>query len=233
MIFGGWGIGRRKGWTNPYVTNGLVAMWDAEWNAGGGKHDSTGGLVEIISGTSTYIRRGSYVVDSDCLKCDAVVIASPSIPAIVDMAGGDITIEGVCTRTARGITFGGNRPFSADNTAGFYWSNSDYYMVHGGLTDSAFSSKWASGFKTDERRARTLTASSDTVQWWLNGVADTSSPRTKELMTSTNPFSIFGWDWDFGFPESGEFCTVRIYSRALSQEEISFNYSIDKERFGL
>ena len=26
----------RKPWTNPYVTDGLVAMWDGEWNAGGG-----------------------------------------------------------------------------------------------------------------------------------------------------------------------------------------------------
>ena len=33
MIFGAWGIGRP--WTNPYVTDGLVAMWDAEWNVGG------------------------------------------------------------------------------------------------------------------------------------------------------------------------------------------------------
>ena len=29
------------GWVNPYVTNGLVAMWDGEWNAGGGVHDNT------------------------------------------------------------------------------------------------------------------------------------------------------------------------------------------------
>ena len=30
-----------EGWTNPYVTDGLVAMWDGEWNAGGGMHDGT------------------------------------------------------------------------------------------------------------------------------------------------------------------------------------------------
>ena len=27
------------GWANPYVTDGLIAMWDGEWNAGGGVHD--------------------------------------------------------------------------------------------------------------------------------------------------------------------------------------------------
>ena len=29
------------GWVNPYVTDGLVAMWDGEWNAGGGVHDAS------------------------------------------------------------------------------------------------------------------------------------------------------------------------------------------------
>lgn len=29
------------GWKNPYVTDGLVAMWDGEWNAGPGVHDNT------------------------------------------------------------------------------------------------------------------------------------------------------------------------------------------------
>ena len=23
-------------WINPYITDGLIAMWDGEWNAGGG-----------------------------------------------------------------------------------------------------------------------------------------------------------------------------------------------------
>ena len=217
----------------PYVTEGLVAIWDAEWNAGRGNHDPGGGLVELVSKIPTYVRRGTYVVEEDCIKGDNVVIASPPIPAIVAMAGGDITIEGVCKRSSRGIQFGANRPFFADNTGGFYWSNNYYYMVHGGLTDSAFSSKWSSGFSTDERRARTLTADSEKVQWWLNGIGDVSSPRTKELITYNNPFAVFGWDFDFGFPESGEFCCLRIYNRALTAEEIEWNFSVDKVRFSL
>ena len=35
-------------WTNPYVTDGLVAMWDGEWNAGGGVHDANNRLLNII-----------------------------------------------------------------------------------------------------------------------------------------------------------------------------------------
>ena len=29
------------GWKNPYVTDGLVAMWDGEWNVGGGVISAT------------------------------------------------------------------------------------------------------------------------------------------------------------------------------------------------
>lgn len=222
----------KEAFDNPYVTDGLVAMWDAEWNADWGKHDSSGGLIELVSKTPTYIRRGSYVVDFDCLRCDAVVIASHAIPAIVAMAGGDLTIEGCCTMTARGILMQKGRPFLPSDRS-MYFSNGGYYMIHGSLTDSNFNSKWTSGFLPYERRSRTLTASSETVQWWLNGIADTSAPRTKELETTENDFSIFGWNFDFNFPESGEFCCLRIYNRALTAEEIEWNFSVDKMRFSL
>ena len=41
------------GWNNPYVTDGLVAMWDGEWNAGGGVHDTDAkSLVNLAEGES-------------------------------------------------------------------------------------------------------------------------------------------------------------------------------------
>lgn len=216
----------------PYVTDGLVAIWDAEWNAGWGKHDPNGGLVELISKIPTYVRRGTYVVKEDCIKGDNVVIASPPIPAIISMGGGNITIEGCCTMTKRGIFISGGRPFMpADKT--MFWSNDGYYMLHGALTESTLSSRWASGFSSTERRCRTLVASEDVVQWWIDGKPDASAPRTMQLEVSENHFSIFGSDWTYSFPESGEFCCLRIYNRALTAEEIEWNFSVDKVRFSL
>ena len=72
----------------PYITDGLVAMWDAEWNAGLGKHDPSKGIIEIFSKTPTYVRRGSYTIEDNRLIGSSVVVASPSIPAIVALAGG-------------------------------------------------------------------------------------------------------------------------------------------------
>ena len=38
---------------------------------------------------------------------------------------------------------------------------------------------------------------------------------------------------DGGWRFAGEICAIRIYNRALTEEEIKHNYEIDKIRFGL
>ena len=218
-------------WQNPYVTDGLIAMWDGEWNAGGGVHDASGGLVEIFSGTAAYLRQGTLTVQSDCVRLDTACLASPSIPAIVNLDGsGDITIE-CCIewdKDGRAIQLVNSRPFNS----GMFSNNHTYYMSHAACTDSELQGSWGSGFH-DYREQRALTISSTTVQWYKSGATDTSAARTKNFETTSNVFPLFGWDFDFGFPASGEFCSMRIYSRALTAAEIAANYAIDKARFNL
>ena len=40
-----------SGWQNPYITDGLVAMWDGEWNAGWGVHDAAATTWKDLVGT--------------------------------------------------------------------------------------------------------------------------------------------------------------------------------------
>ena len=217
---------------NPYITDGLIAMWDGQFNGRNGKHDPDGGLIELLSGVATYVRRGSYTIEDDCIVGNSVVIASPPIPAIVNMDGsGELTIEACCMNynSGRPIMLGTDRPFSDR----MFSPNGTYWMIHNSCTDSDLNSKWASGFRNNERRSRTLVVSSGTVQWFIDGVPDASATRTKDFTTSSLPFSVFGWDWDFSFPATGDFCCLRMYNRALSAEEIAYNYAIDKERFNL
>ena len=216
----------------PYINDGLIAIWDGIMNGKNGQHDPNGGLVELISGTQTYVRRGSYVVNDDCIVGDGVVIASPPIQSITNLNGsGNLTIEACCSNdnSGRPIQFANNRPFSSV----MFQPNGRYWMTHDSCTESVLQSKWASGFKPNQRGSRTLVVSSTTVQWFIDGIPDASSPRTKDFTVSSFPFSIFGWDWDYGFPAYGDFCAVRIYNRALTADEITHNYSIDKARFGL
>ena len=86
---------KEEPFANPYVVDGLIAMWDGQWNGRNGKHDPNGGLIEILSGTPTYLKTGSYVVADDCIKCTAASIASTPIPAIANLSTGQLTIEAV------------------------------------------------------------------------------------------------------------------------------------------
>ena len=57
--------GGKKGWTNPYVTDGLVAMWDGEWNAGGGVHDANVAPVNLAGNTINLTFEGGYNIGSN------------------------------------------------------------------------------------------------------------------------------------------------------------------------
>ena len=216
-------------WENPYVTDGLVAMWDGEWNAGGGDHDANGGLVEILSGTETFCRRGAYSIGNNSIICNAVVISSPFITSLNSLNNGCLTIEVCGNATSRACNMGGNRPFVGN----MIWSNDGYYMVHSSCTDSALQSSWATGLVQTYRSQRALTISNDTVTWWVNGTFNSSAQKTKQIEVVGNEFPIWGNDYSFTFTESGEFCALRIYSRALTAAEIAANYAVDKQRFNL
>ena len=50
-----------KAWTNPYVTYGLIGMWDGEWNVAGGRHnDSTATWVDISGNGRSAKVSGTY-----------------------------------------------------------------------------------------------------------------------------------------------------------------------------
>lgn len=223
---------KRPGYTaKDYVRDGLVAMWDGIENAGWGVHDPNGGLVEMLSGTATYLRRGTLSVRDDCIRLETAVLTSPSILSIVNLDGsGDLTIEACVEwdKDGRAIQWADGRPFNSV----MFSNNYTYYMFHSACTDSVLEGLWGSGFY-DYRVHRSLTISSTTVQWYQEGIATTSAPRTKNFETTNNVFPLFGWDFDYGLPASGELCAIRIYNRALTAEEIAANYAIDKRRFNL
>lgn len=50
------------GWANPYVTDGLVAMWDGEWNAGGGVHEDAPTEIADIVGNSPLTISGNVEI---------------------------------------------------------------------------------------------------------------------------------------------------------------------------
>lgn len=58
---------KRGGWVNPYITDGLVAMWDGEWNAGGGVHDASATVwKDIVGNTDLNVRSSPIWGDQFC-----------------------------------------------------------------------------------------------------------------------------------------------------------------------
>ena len=56
FMAGGW---MKGGWKNPYVTDGLIAMWDGKWNAGPGKHYANATTWVDLSGNGYDLTRNS------------------------------------------------------------------------------------------------------------------------------------------------------------------------------
>lgn len=110
-----------NGWKNPYITNGLIGMWDGEWNAGGGIHDSNSMIWKDLSPTKCdlYLTDGVRV-DNNFVTADQVTDAG--IPTAKSSAkqwytfDDIITIESVfsLTESTTGYNNGERMVFSFD-----------------------------------------------------------------------------------------------------------------------
>ena len=108
---------RKKGWTNPYVTDGLVAMWDGEWNVAGGVHDATAtSWKDLVGSNDARIAEGgswgSSYLACDGVACGAICanIQPGSVGTIECVVSGIDTsnqgiILGVCQRVDGGSMY--------------------------------------------------------------------------------------------------------------------------------
>jgi len=205
-------------WRNPYITDGLVAMWDGEWNAGGGVHDPTAMTWKDIVG-NRMLNIGSNSFGDNCLLATESLGASSDDR--IDLYTG--TIELVCeanpTTSSVFVLLGGNS---------FQYAMGMYYNANTGRIGVCNPQKsFSFDVSTDRHCAYSYDGTNPNA--YVNGL----------------PTSIFdGGSRSYGTIKIGGaggrtvslngkvFCT-RVYSRALSAAEIAANYAVDKERFNL
>lgn len=209
----------------PYVSDGLVAMWDAEWNVGLGRHypacsiwtDIVGGLrLNIQYGTFT--KDGLFGTSSQPLN---VVPLDDFTNLKTILTNTSCTVEAVCT------------PLSLlANGYNFY----NIYMLYS-IYNSSHIFDWI----------RCHSAVMSLVNYGTIG-EPISFSTTSYADSDIYPGSIMYINGDFKFknrftpqnPSSrflinikGGMHCIRIYDRTLNAEEIAYNYEIDKERFNL
>ena len=110
-----------KKWVNPYITDGLVQMWDGIWNVGGGKHsDTTTVWVDLVGGreatgiTSAQVG-ANYMLSDGVHRC--------YLPAVGDAVGQkDFCVQAVCSNVVRKVN--AFAVLAAENDyMSMYWSS--------------------------------------------------------------------------------------------------------------
>lgn len=234
-------VARKRGWTNPYVTDGLIAMWDGEWNAGGGKHDTTVRKLVDLSGNgrdatlvssavfgSNFVRgNGSTYVAT--FAFDSVLPASVrSVSACCDVA----TPAGTTGRYSQCLIDSSFSPnfFSFGYDAGGY-----LFLMR---TTTKRRAAGALGAKSCYGE----NPSGNTYNYRINGDSASSVSGTLFDHTGSRTSGRIGGAWGSTtndsypaayFRADSKIHSIRIYNRVLTAAEVAAIYAIDKERFNL
>lgn len=214
-------------WTNPYVTDGLVAMWDGEWNAGGGVHDASATTwANLVTGDTASLPSG-FTVGMDCIS-----VSNENQQLVVsDYSGSDFTVEYVFaladSNTARECLF----ESLADNN-GFRFKAASYVQDlwnNPGYRRDLFARSGNVGCRHHIATAWTgIYEAGSYGEDYVDGLSVGNGTLLRPSST-LNGFRI----GRTSFTTFQDVCCIRIYSRALTAAEIANNYAIDKARFSL
>lgn len=236
------GRGGKTGWVNPYVTDGLVAMWDGEWNAGGGVHDPAATTWVDLSGNGQdfTLDLSHSEISSDCISFDG---RGKVTPISTNFAlSENLTLEIVAKRSVAFVS-ATTRPFFTFGQY-IYWRGDGTnqggpigFTVYHTPTNSVQMYCVPNIDTTTRPVALGVVAiqNNENTQFlarapWVNGSlatysrvygygsARSSSASVGTTNTSDGVTSIY---------------TVRVYNRNLTSEEFASNYAIDKDRFNL
>lgn len=215
-------------WRNPYVTDGLISMWDGEWNAGRGIHDPAHGRWENLADHRCYATPVAWLnthgptFDDNCVVFakNYCQIANPSYLSSAKYV--DVL-------------------FMADQANNQYSS----YLLEMAAANITFQAKGQAALKDG-------TGLGSTLKTWLGkGIVHLFSVDFSDLTASVpylngatvayNRDGTFGGInknmmgrgyWNDHYFYGRVFC-IRVYNRALTADERLANYAVDKARFNL
>jgi hypothetical protein len=221
-----------------YVQDGLVAMWDGIENAGWGEHDPYATVwKDLVGGADININFSPLPksiltwADNSLVYTDTYANSPTPTGTILAAVSSDKLTEffNGGFQTAETV-------FKATNTNNYRayiplsWLDFRHGYAVGNLYFASGSSTWLS-IKTSQDTIYSDCITRDA--FYRNGVKVLSANLTpKNLGISVGDSRIIAIRGNFD-SESKSFYCVRVYTRALSAEEIAHNYEIDKARFGL
>lgn len=219
-------------WDNPYITEGLIHMWDAEFNAGMGKHDSSASKWRDLVGQCDLTITGDYVIgnnyirqEANCstaLSCDST--ASITLPANAHISVVTYNADAVRNQSFRLFSIGTSKFRMRYGNGSYGYYVSDY----NGAICATVSIPRKGLIRTDY----TLVDNGDgttTITPYFNGVRKTASTKNTAVVEGKVKFYNYNSERIIDY----DFYNAMIYNRPLTTDEMAYNYEVDKERFGL
>ena len=241
---------------DAYVQDGLVAMWDGEWNAGRFEHsdgcpaDGNGWenrtkWIDLVGGVE--ISPSSFWYDNSKGDSDDNSFTYTASPRFDKNSL-------VCARYTDRIQFH-NMTNVAPQLASVEWIEIAFQMEAqtnrytnffigfnngrgpNGIGANGWSSNYIQAgatqipFEVDRRARHSVSHGNCSKSGWIDGVAYTGTGG--------------GWDSsyagvnEFAINQTGSWCTkgrvysIRLYARELTEAEVLHNYEIDRRRFGI
>jgi len=212
-----------KRWKTPYVTDGLVAMWDGEWNAGPGAHDANATSIVDLSGNEHALNlSGTFNIGSNYIYVDG---ASGAYGYINDFRFGSPTTQEMCIEVQ---SAGAWHRFIGENRGLCCTSDGSIGYLYGFGYDASFTGVTQPG--KNVKFTQSLTVANARAIFYCNGVI---SPYANASNTQYSGTTYVFNNANRNKGITGRLYNLRFYSRALTADEIAANYAIDKARFGL
>lgn len=244
---------------NPYVTDGLMLMYDGIWNAGLGEHDEQSMVWKDLSNNGY-----DLTVRNSCYFTDAALYASPDRTSH-DAAGttkafypGDfVTVE---------IGYNSTGAYNAGSVGVYDFLFCGYYPNYYGLR--LYKSGYSGMILGSKKRNQSFNCYTGGTSIFVNGTravqmaatfgndsnldfaeisnagAQWQSMDLRSTGTEGNNIPtgvhVFGASNTSGSPKNqgwgsvyGYVYYIRVYDRVLSEEELMWNRALDEERFHL
>ena len=213
-------------WKNPYVTDGLVAMWDGTWNAPGGVHDCDSAVIlELVSGKSEVLdgtisaHLNCYQAETMMAKSDTTLIGTALKKAI---EGGSAHVETILRPpTSFQAPFG--------NVFGICGGSFGYQQASGTGGINLLGTGWISARDSSligsdfARLMFDIDVANLTLTYFVGSASVTGMITIPETITENAYLYIAGT----------RLYTVRIYNRPLSDAERDVNLAMDRLRFAI
>ena len=214
-------------WVNPYVTDGLVAMWDGEWNVGGGVHDANATTWKDLIGNRDATLSGSYSWGSNYWDAQSVSgrgLARWDGTNLPSNQTWEIVIHpSASSGYGRIVAEGMNVPSPIIRT------EANLVYMYGYGMDAGHS---VIGLNNRDIHLHTIVhPSGGMMDYHIDGNSTWTHSTSSDSLGSAYGYFANRSDYNRGI--DAEYYCVRLYSRVLTAAEIAANYAIDKERFGL